>query len=243
MGIRFLCPHCDERLNVKAAQAGLMGECPHCHDELTVPFESTIVTSASSKKIKYTSTVTLPLADDQVTEATPEYGENLESDEFLDAFRHVIDRHVEQSPGEPDTASGESFLLDKPQPFLNRGDVDPIEQAPDKVWYFRCRRLGEKGPFKGRQMQEQIDRGNVLGDCIVWREDWEDWQLAEKVFPGVAQSGAKAKQNPLLPIPIRNQRKTNSIRTRFTPIILAAVAAGLLLISGLVYLWIQLSGK
>jgi len=42
MGIRFLCPTCGKRINVKEQQAGLRGFCPKCGAGLDVPLESTL---------------------------------------------------------------------------------------------------------------------------------------------------------------------------------------------------------
>jgi hypothetical protein len=40
MGIKFYCPSCDKRLNVKSFLAGKAGFCPHCHVKLQIPLES-----------------------------------------------------------------------------------------------------------------------------------------------------------------------------------------------------------
>lgn len=42
MGIRFLCPSCGKRINVKEQQAGLRGFCPKCGAGIDVPLESTL---------------------------------------------------------------------------------------------------------------------------------------------------------------------------------------------------------
>lgn len=42
MGIRFLCPACGKRVNVKQEQAGLRGFCPKCGAGIDVPLESTL---------------------------------------------------------------------------------------------------------------------------------------------------------------------------------------------------------
>lgn len=40
MGIRFLCPSCGKRINVKEQQAGLRGFCPKCGAGIDIPLES-----------------------------------------------------------------------------------------------------------------------------------------------------------------------------------------------------------
>ena len=54
MGIRFYCPNCDHRLNVKAFLAGKRGVCPQCGGGLDIPLESQIVKGAErqSKVVK-----------------------------------------------------------------------------------------------------------------------------------------------------------------------------------------------
>ena len=46
MGIRFLCPHCDHKLNVKSFLAGKRGVCPRCGRGLDIPLENQIVKGA-----------------------------------------------------------------------------------------------------------------------------------------------------------------------------------------------------
>ncbi|MDA1051340.1 MAG: DUF4339 domain-containing protein [Planctomycetota bacterium] len=40
MGIRFYCPDCGRRLNIKAFLAGKRGICPHCDSRVLIPLES-----------------------------------------------------------------------------------------------------------------------------------------------------------------------------------------------------------
>jgi hypothetical protein len=40
MGIKFYCPTCDKRLNVKSFLAGKSGFCPHCQAKVQIPVES-----------------------------------------------------------------------------------------------------------------------------------------------------------------------------------------------------------
>ncbi len=49
MGIRFLCPTCGHRLNVKGFLAGKRGVCPQCGAGLGIPLESQIKKDASGK--------------------------------------------------------------------------------------------------------------------------------------------------------------------------------------------------
>ena len=40
MGIRYICPSCDNKLNVKSYLAGKRGICPKCDARIRIPFES-----------------------------------------------------------------------------------------------------------------------------------------------------------------------------------------------------------
>ena len=100
----------------------------------------------------------------------------------------LLPKKKSESFGPPDFNSDsneqpyETFMLDKPRLPASLGKVDPIAEAPSRVWYFRSRELGEKGPLKGKMMQECLDRGQVKVGCIVWRDDWHDWLPAECSF-------------------------------------------------------------
>ena len=48
MGIRFLCPTCGNKLNVKAFLAGKRGVCPQCGGGLDIPLESQITKDGTS---------------------------------------------------------------------------------------------------------------------------------------------------------------------------------------------------
>ena len=46
MGIRFYCPDCGRRLNIKAFLAGKRGICPHCDSRVQIPLESQLPVDA-----------------------------------------------------------------------------------------------------------------------------------------------------------------------------------------------------
>lgn len=203
MGIRFLCHNCERRLNVKATQAGEHGQCPHCHITVLVPQESTIPTSLQKAKqqrrgerraVGVDSAVDLFDADEQITldgplpgGSMPDYTEiPIEVPAKIDSTPYFLDEL-----SDPAEESSELFMLDKPQLPNSLGKVDPIAAAPNRIWYFRSKTLGEFGPLKGSAMQQFLDEGELSVGCIVWRDDWNDWMKAEKVFPTLAEQ-AKA---------------------------------------------------
>ena len=247
MGIRFICHHCQERLNVKTTQAGQRGEGPHCHKMVTVPTDSSKLNAdlANEENI----TVDSPLdIDSQMLDAGLSGSIALEAEEGLEAFSIPFASQMAEAQyaGKEQHASGDSFLLDKPEPPATLGKVDPIAEAPQKVWYFRCKALGERGPLKGREMQSYLDKGDVKIGCIVWREDWEDWQPAERVFPPLV---AEAEQIELerqkssgqkIPDELNPYSNLQRKRRMMATIGCVAIAAGLVTIGVLVFVLIQL---
>jgi DNA-directed RNA polymerase subunit RPC12/RpoP len=61
MGIRFYCPDCGRRLNIKSFLAGKRGICPHCDSRVMIPLESQLPTDAPKYR---------PTSDDRVTTAS-----------------------------------------------------------------------------------------------------------------------------------------------------------------------------
>jgi len=204
MGIRFLCHHCERRLNVKATQAGQKGECPHCGTTVAIPNKSTI-RSASEKanhprrRPSHTgsdSVIGLLDAEQDLTIGLPRLNQNVASS-AESKTASVAKLKPFRSPANPAKGSScksGSFELDKPGPPDSLGKVDPIEQAPKRVWYFRSREIGERGPLRAKEMRQHVDQGDVTVGCIVWREDWEDWLPAEQAFPTLAALAKQLKQ-------------------------------------------------
>jgi hypothetical protein len=61
--------------------------------------------------------------------------------------------------------------------------VDPIDEAPDAIWYIRPSSGGQYGPARGDIMRKWMGEGRVSADSLVWREGWDDWSTAVDVFP------------------------------------------------------------
>ncbi len=188
MGIRFHCRHCRRSLNVKSTQAGLSGNCPHCGQAIEVPIESTRGSAELTRVQTSSRSVEIFDVDNQITEVglTPAIQDDADFDaQEFSVPASLTQRSSSNARRSSFSDSSDSFLLDKPQLPSTLGKVDPIEEAPRKVWYYRSKEHGEKGPFKAKAMQAELDSGNVNLGCIVWREDWEDWQPAERVFPSL----------------------------------------------------------
>ena len=205
MGIRFLCQHCHRPLNVKSVQAGLKGVCPNCSQLIVVPFESAIdLPKSSDEQIPATSGLSAAGSiidiDKQITESglTPSMHLSTDTTDGGVVVPETFSNRGLEALSSSIAETESLFLLDKPQPPTTMGKIDPIEEAPRNVWYYRCKELGEKGPLKAKTMQEELDNGNVTIGCIVWRDDWEDWQAAERVFPSLVAllAAERAKLSP-----------------------------------------------
>ncbi len=186
MGIRFRCHHCDQLLNVKASQAGLTGICPHCRNPVLIVAQTDIHLESNSAS----SYVGMYDEDHQITEsglgeslekpATEMAGQEAGQDETGATASRITKRF--RGPYAGDEAK-DVFLLDKPEVSPLVGVIDPIAENPKLVWYYRTKQVGERGPLKATQMQAEIESGRVGAGSVVWREDWEKWLPAERVFP------------------------------------------------------------
>ena len=179
MGIRFTCCHCRKLLNIKTAQAGCVGECPHCHGVIAVPGRHWQNARVPQKKTAQPA----DSGDDR---------QHMRQAELSGSIRVVSSEMPPKSSlagarrnDSSRNSSTDIFLLDRPQVPETLGKVDPIAEAPHLVWYFRSRSIGERGPLKARAMQQHLNDGVVTIGCLVWREDWLEWQPAEKVFPSL----------------------------------------------------------
>lgn len=182
MGIRFNCPHCNRALNVKAAQAGLDGICPTCRQVVKIPDPAF---------------VGVDVVDSFQHESTQsDSDDNQDTAEGLDPVTRQESEQLEIDIGSPGSVphrskgrfrvpdneeNRENFVLDKPTQNLGAGD--PILDAPNLIWYYRNKEQGEKGPLKSKAMVAELKQGKISQQTLVWREDWEAWLPAAKVFP------------------------------------------------------------
>ena len=254
MGIRFRCVHCEKRLNVKSTQAGQEGNCTHCGNTVLVPYKSTI--PSSLKKASQSGRRQLAHAGtDRNTglleraDATIEQPLNHATDD--DAFPASKLAAAQELSDSSSTSFSNSFELGKPGPPETLGKVDPIAEAPKRVWYFRSREIGEKGPLRGKIMREHVDQGDVRVGSVVWREDWKDWLPAEKVFPALVEQAKQMRQqdrvdrafrdaNYKIPDEFNPHSELNRKRRFRHQLFLAAIATGVLVIGLLIFVLIKL---
>lgn len=139
----------------------------------------------------------------------------------------------------------ETFSLGQPDRPVTFGKIDPIAESPDRIWYFRSRSLGEKGPLKSQVMREYVDRGEVTVGCVVWRDDWSDWAPAEKAFPELAKLAKSQKQKARLEQAIKDStykfpdELLHPPRRNYRLAVAIAVVIGLLVVALLVYVFLK----
>jgi hypothetical protein len=61
--------------------------------------------------------------------------------------------------------------------------IDPLQEAPDAVWYVRLATGVQFGPAGAPVMSRWLAEGRVPPDSLVWREGWPQWRAAMQVFP------------------------------------------------------------
>jgi hypothetical protein len=188
MGIRFHCPHCSRKLNVKNFLAGKRGICPYCDAGLDIPLESEV---GNGKARHPTESIEVQTVDSALA-AAQAFAEPL-----------TIGGSSSQTVVENKTASSENANGAKPAEPVAKSPApgpvkpdpakpeparpDPIDENPEAVWYVRPPSGGQFGPAKGDVMRKWLAEGRVSPDALVWREGWADWQEAEPVFPSLSR--------------------------------------------------------
>lgn len=182
MGIRFHCPSCQKRLNVKSFLAGKRGICPYCDSGLDIPLESE---PRNGKKPHPTQSIEVQTVPRQ---------EAAEQASTSAAVPRVETSGPRQSPitesERPVAAGGETppdESFEQPAGDAAAAGPDPIDENPDAVWYVRPPSGGQFGPAKGDVMRKWIAEGRVSPDSLVWREGWPEWQEAEPTFPALSK--------------------------------------------------------
>jgi hypothetical protein len=249
MGIRFLCPNCAHKLNVKAFLAGKRGVCPQCGSGLDIPLESQITKGSSDKDDKDDndgpapgSAVPAPAGGASPDLASPTVlpGPAILAKPASVSFPASPMAELAAGPQPtvpmgvpvvtPVTATpvvpgplasvGQPVLPMTAQPpglanpVINiqtqgsaqptvpmRGPapappavvlapVDPIDEAPEAVWYVRPPTGGQYGPARGDVMRRWLGEGRVSRDSLVWRDGWVDWRNAVQAFPALGLAAA-----------------------------------------------------
>ncbi len=170
-------------MNVKSFLAGKRGICPHCDARWEVPLESVIPEGAPKMRPGSRQAEGQPqhaaVASDGGAPPASAAGPHTE---LGDQDHPASDENAPvRGPVKPETSANDDATPQfdvpaSPQP-------DPIDEAPDAVWYVRPASGGEFGPATGDVMRRWMDEGRVGADSMVWREGWSEWQIAGPVFP------------------------------------------------------------
>lgn len=191
MGIRFYCPN-GHKLNVKTFLAGQRGICPKCGAKVDIPFEST--REKGSKD--------LPIAAEWEERARREglypfsQAGAAAEDINLNAVHGGTVGGTVQGAVQADLFSAQNAEPDDifaavvasqaaPAPFSQPASPDPVDEAPDAVWYVRPTSGEQFGPVKGDVVKQWLAEKRIQADTLVWREGWSEWQTAGKVFPSL----------------------------------------------------------
>ena len=217
MGIRFHCPTCSHRLNVKAFLAGKRGVCPQCGAGLDIPLESQIHKKERSEKKRaakppgrdkiesvesedlMTVPVSAPASVDDVPAAVsggPQLTVPTSSAPKAEAAAAspVASLATAAAPSTPTPGSVPIQPITPVQPvapvvtLAPAAPADPIDESPESTWYVRPPSGGQYGPARGEIMRKWITEGRVSADSLVWREGWDDWLTASHVFPSLGSA-------------------------------------------------------
>lgn len=290
MGIRFRCPFCDQRLNIKNQQAGKKGVCPNCRRKIQVPVESELEKSgrpippSSAKRSESTEsashssshelpnplgeadsadTLDLEIQDSSSATSRPSLTDSTKAslgvnrDKPIDVLNADSSDSVSADMSEIDPVDfpessrplDDKFRLGAPGTEVRPDYVDPILEAPHRVWHIRDTADRQSGPFSGKQLRRKIDSGRVKPEHSVCREDWEDWMSASEVFPeiGMAMSAIPlasdrvfTDSNYQISSDLNPKARKAKQKRRKHAISIGLIVFGLLITIGLCYLLLTL---
>jgi hypothetical protein len=223
MGIRFRCPSCQRKLNIKALQAGKKGVCPKCREALRVPKFSGL--------------------DKDGNDLPQEEMDRL-------AASYSAKSSAQETPAKVGSDSnGQEFQCGQPGTAIQEDHIDPIFEAPDRVWHLRDAQQVESGPISGKKLRKKINAGNVKPGDFVCREDWQDWRSASEAFPeldagttAIPRASESVYTNSDYPISeaVTAKAQKAQAKKRITNIQIAMCVVGLLITAALCYLLIRL---
>lgn len=167
MGIRFFCPN-GHKLNVKAHLAGKTGFCPECGARVQIPYEDTRVSSKAER-------TAVP------RESKPPSGESGAS-----PGTSPVDKVPQTAPTHPVAATASPVPgSPAPSPSPENRPVNPMLADKSLIWYLQVPGGTQYGPVDSQVVAKWIDEKRIAPEMLVWREDWPQWEEAQKVFPEV----------------------------------------------------------
>ena len=103
-------------------------------------------------------------------------------------------------------------LAPSPYAIMPAAAIDPINEAPNAVWYVRPPSGGQFGPARGDIMRKWLGEGRVSADSLVWRDGWQDWKNAALVFPSLGGAVAPAVEAPGAAVTFATPAKASASR-------------------------------
>jgi hypothetical protein len=190
MGIRCYCPN-GHKLNIKAFQAGLRGICPRCGESFVIPRHST----RRSTKHRSDSVV----GSNEMAAGGEGFSASAGSavavpDQDVEISLHTVEEAPSASAANASSPPSPSSTddLSRPEDRI----VDPIDENPRAIWYVRPPIGGQYGPADGEVMRSWIAEGRISVNSLVWREGWEQWEEAMKVFPQLSPRPSSREPEP-----------------------------------------------
>lgn len=120
--------------------------------------------------------------------------------------------------------------------------ADPIDEAPEAIWYVRPPSGGQYGPARGDVLRKWITEGRVSADSMVWREGWADWRGGGEVFPYLRSAIATSPPGHV-PLPAASplatagsrsypaRRRNNSLTLAITTVVVLGLMSIALLVT------------
>jgi hypothetical protein len=216
-------------LNVKSFLAGKRGVCPQCGAGLDIPLESQISKDADKGKattqspgVTSASAMSVPISSPSSPSYNIETSDNREPETPAAAAMPMGTPVVPTSPSPlartPGASGGAAAPSPRPlavpmqpvvptqpaapvQPMapVQAARVDPIDEAPEAIWYVRPPSGGQYGPARGDIMRKWMGEGRVSPDSLVWREGWDDWHTASDVFLSLGSAVTPPMPAPVAP--------------------------------------------
>jgi hypothetical protein len=237
MAIRFQCETCNRPINVKREMAGHRGICPHCNREVPIPHESRMTDDAwRSARVSWFS----------------DHPSASSSNSRLSGIGGAVTAGSAATSVQVNSQSAAKFLSQNfgpvatdsnpiPKPLVGPADMpqDPFAESPDAMWYVRPSSGGQFGPASANLFRQWMGEGRVSGDSWIWRQGWEDWQPAFRLFPNLAVTPDSAGINSSSVPPSTTSRtraaymKARKRRTIWTSI---GLIVGTLIVGGLIFL-------
>ncbi len=207
MGIRFFCEACGTKLNIKDDLAGKKGRCPKCNEKIMIPMQSTLQKTVERDRVS--APVNQPIGDpkQELEDSVRRRSSPLEKSGGEKSGGEKSGETPPTTAQDPSSAASTSSILERqtgeigPRNKVTQDESAPelppipaagtpetrrpksaFDEAPNASWFVRPTSGGQFGPADANAMKSWLSEGRVGRDSLVWREGWEEWESAEKIF-------------------------------------------------------------